>query len=177
MQLFERIGGLAGADQCKNMDIARCHEWRNYFVAFTVDDVDHPFWKHVAENVQQRCIKQGAVLGGLQDGGVAHNQRRYQGCECFVQRVVERAHAKHHTQRTSTNLADNAFFNGEPGRSTIKIFECRQGIVDIDDGPVKFLYRVLHRFAHFPHEKLDNPRFPFEHPENELFHVPDALSQ
>nr|GFD19556.1 hypothetical protein [Tanacetum cinerariifolium] len=73
--------------------------------AAAVNHVDDAGREAVAEGFEQRTDQQHAELGGLEHHGVAHDQRRNQGGEGFVQRVVVRPHAQGDAQRDTTNLA------------------------------------------------------------------------
>ena len=57
----------------------------------------------------------------------------------------------------------------------VQVFKCGEGIVDVLNGPVEFLMRILERFADLPHQKSHDPVLGFDHPENEALHVINAL--
>ena len=115
------------------------------------------------------------MLGRLQNHGVAHEQCGYQRREGLVERIVERSHAEHHTQGSASDLADDSLLDGEPGRIAVQVFHCGEGIVDVLNGPVELLKRILERFADLPHQKSHDPVLGFDHPENEAFHMFDPI--
>jgi len=93
---------------------------------------------------------------GFQYGGVPHDQGGNQRGEGLIQRVVVGTHAEGHAERGAADLADDAVGDGEPRRGPVQVLERIDGVGDIGDGPVEFLFGVAQRLADFPHEEPDH---------------------
>ncbi|MNP25128.1 hypothetical protein D3C76_1179220 [compost metagenome] len=122
VELFQVAGRLVGADEGKHIDLAAGHQRADGLAAAPIDNVDHPGREAVAEGFEQRANQQHAELGRFEHHGVTHDQRRNQGGEGFVQRVVVGAHAQCHAQRRATDLAEGVLFQFEAAGAAVQLF-------------------------------------------------------
>lgn len=175
VQLLQVAGAGMGADEGEHVDLAAGHQRRHGFPAAPVDDVDHSWREAVAEGFQQRADQQHAELGRLEHHRIAHDQRRDQGGEGFVQRVVVRPHAQRHAQRNPADLAEGALFQFETAGAAVEFLQRFDGIDDVVAGAVELFLGVLEVLADFPHQQLDHRLALLAHPRQEAFDVLDAL--
>ena len=70
---------------------------------------------------------------------IAHDQCWDQGGESFVERIVERTHAKHYAQRRTPHLRRNTVDDIEAGRDAVEVFERIDGGVNVFNGTIEFL--------------------------------------
>ncbi|MNS24758.1 hypothetical protein D3C72_566320 [compost metagenome] len=175
MQLLQVAGGLVRADEGEHIDLAAGHQRAHRFPATAVDDVDHPRREAVTEGFEQRPNQQHAELGRLEHHGVAHDQRRDQRGEGFVQRVVVWPHAQGHAQWCTADLAQRALFQLEAAGAAVEVLEGVDGVDDVVAGAVEFLFRILEVLADLPHQQLDHGLALFTHACQEGLDVLDAL--
>ncbi|MNP02672.1 hypothetical protein D3C76_945320 [compost metagenome] len=175
VEFLQVAGAGVGADEGEHVDLAAGHQRADGVAALAVDDVDHPRREAVAERFQQRADQQHAELGRLEHHGVAHDQRRDQGSEGFVQRVVVRAHAQRHAHRHAADLAEGALFQFEAAGAAVQFLERLDGVDDVVAGAVELLLGVLEVLADLPHQQLHHRLALFAHAGEECLDVLDAL--
>ncbi len=175
VQFLQVAGGLVRADEGEYIDLAAGHQRAHRFPATAVDDVDHPRREAVTEGFEQWPDQQHAEFGRFEHHGVAHDQRRDQGGEGFVQRVVVWPHAQGHAQWCTADLPQRALFKFEAAGTTVEVLEGVDGVDDVVAGAVEFLFRILEVLADLPHQQLDHGLALFTHAPQEGLDVLDAL--
>ena len=109
----EQVGHPAGADEGENVNHAGPHHGADDFPSLSVDGIDHAGREGASEGFQQGPVQQDPEFRRLEYNRVAHQQRGDEGGECFVERVVEGAHAEHRPERRSPDLAYDAVVDHE----------------------------------------------------------------
>ena len=175
VQLLQGTGALVGADKGEDIDLAAGHQRADRLATATVDHVDHPRRETVAKGLEQRADQQHAELGRLEHHGIAHDQRRDQGGEGLVQRVVVGPHAQGHAQRHAADLAEGVLLQLEATGAAIQLLERTYGVDDVVAGAVELLLRILEVLADFPHQQLDHLLALLAHARQEGFDMGDAL--
>ena len=134
-----------------------------------------PGGEGVPERREQGGEQQHPQLRRLEDDAVPHDQGGNEGGEGLVQGVVEGAHAQGHPQRRPPDLGDDIFLDDEPGIGPVLLLVGLDGIVDVEDGAVEFLFRILAGLADLPHEELHHLGPALLHAKDKLLHLVDAL--
>ena len=175
VQFFQVAGGFVGADEGEDVDLAAGHQRADGFAAAAVDHVDHAGREAVAERFEQRANQQHAELGRFEHHGVAHDQRRNQRGEGFVQRIVVRAHAQRDAERHAADLPEGVLFQLETAGATVEFLERIDGVDDVVAGAVELFFRVLEVLADFPHQQLHHRIALLAHAPEEGFDVLNAF--
>ncbi len=175
MLLLQIVRHSARTDERKHVDLARRQHARHHHLARGLDRIDHALWKCTAERFEQWREQQRAVLGRFEHDRVAHQQRRNQRGEGFVQRIVVRPHAQHDPERGTADLTDRAFDDDEPGVVVVEVLQRGDRLLDVVDGTVEFLFRVGETLPDLPHDQLGNRAPLRDHLPDEVLHALDAL--
>ena len=104
----ESVAGPAVANEGEHVNLAGLHDGRGELTAPSEDDVHHPGREAVAERLKERRDQQHAILGGLEDCGVAPQDGGQQHAEGLIERVVVRTEAQHDAQRATADLSQGA---------------------------------------------------------------------
>ena len=171
----EGVAGLAVANEGEHVHLAGLHDGRCQLTAPSEDDVDHARRKAVAERFEERRDEQHAVLGGLEDGGVAHEDGGQQHAEGLVERVVVRAEAQHDAQRATANLGQGALHVLDRASLAVQLLVLGDGVTQVFHGAGELLHSVFLTLADLPHEELDHQLALFDHAVDELLHHGDAV--
>ena len=120
---LEDVGSLTTSNERQNIDFPGLHQWSCDDVTGTVDGIDDAFGEGGAEGFEKRFVEESTHAWRLEDDGIAHDERRDERGECFVERIVEWAHAEHDAERGAADLADDSLLDDEARGHAVEILQ------------------------------------------------------